>query len=134
MIPTKEIVESADKILKVDRLGRVRRTRQEREAILEEFDRSGMSGQGFADHYGINYTTFASWRQARGRERREDGARKGADKAGMSLALTEVSVDRRSPGGGALCVDLPGGARLQIKDEGEARLAAELIKGLRDAR
>lgn len=46
-------------ILKVDARGRVQVTAERREALLDEFDRSGMSGAGFAKHYGIKYTPFA---------------------------------------------------------------------------
>jgi hypothetical protein len=118
--------DGEDGMLKVDSLGRVKRTAEQREALLEEFSRSGMSGKAFTHHYGISYTTFASWRQARDRRLRE------TDSRGGTLALTEVSVDRRSSGGEPLCVELPGGARMQIADEAGACLAAELIKGLRD--
>jgi hypothetical protein len=37
--------DTATVILKQDRLGRVRTPREKRERILEEFERSGMSGQ-----------------------------------------------------------------------------------------
>jgi len=48
-------------VLNADLLGRVKIIRDRREAILEEFDRSGMSGTEFARHFGIKYPTFASW-------------------------------------------------------------------------
>jgi hypothetical protein len=51
-------------ILKRDTAGRVRTPRERREALLTEFDRSGMSGQKFAACAGMKYTTFANWQGA----------------------------------------------------------------------
>ncbi|MCH8476168.1 MAG: hypothetical protein LAT55_13180 [Opitutales bacterium] len=59
-------------ILKTDTLGRVRMPRERREAILDEFESSGMSGQAFAKRIGVKYPTFASWRQQR--RRRQSGS------------------------------------------------------------
>jgi hypothetical protein len=39
--------------LKVDSQGRVRTPAGKREAILDEFERSGMSGPAFAEHVGV---------------------------------------------------------------------------------
>ena len=57
-----------DKMLKVGVLGR---SRGDREAILDEFERSGLPGTRFAKRHGINYQTFAGWVQKRKRERGE---------------------------------------------------------------
>ena len=50
-------------LLKQDTVGRIRTPRERREALLAEFDRSGMSGQKFAAWAWIKYTTFANWLQ-----------------------------------------------------------------------
>ncbi len=50
-------------VLKRDSRGRVRTTEEQREAPLGEFERSGLSGPQFARVAGINYQTFATWRQ-----------------------------------------------------------------------
>jgi len=55
-------------ILKRDSAG-VRTSRERRDAILNEFDQSGMSGQKFAKWAGIKYTTFANWLQQRRKQR-----------------------------------------------------------------
>ena len=52
-----------DEVLKTDVLGRVHTPKARREALLEEFERSGVSGQKFAALVGVNYQTFASWVQ-----------------------------------------------------------------------
>ena len=48
-----------DGIIKLDTRGRMRTTRERREALLAEFDRSGMSGQKFSAWAGIKYPTWA---------------------------------------------------------------------------
>ncbi len=52
-------------VLKRDALGRVQSTPAQRALLLEAFERSGLSGQAFASVAGINYQTFATWRQMR---------------------------------------------------------------------
>ena len=58
-----------DEILKTDAMGRVRTPKARREALLGEFERSGVSGQKFAALVGVNYQTFASWVQQWRRQR-----------------------------------------------------------------
>lgn len=50
-------------ILKRDVLGRVTRRRAQSEALLDEFERSGMKGRPFARLLGLNYPSFATWIQ-----------------------------------------------------------------------
>ena len=57
-------------LLKQDVLVRVTLTRDKREALLDEFERSGMKGRPFARMAGVNYQTFASWIQKRPRRGR----------------------------------------------------------------
>ena len=62
------VMESGSEILKVDEAGRVRTPPEKREAVLAEFDRSGMTGASkrYADRllpYGVTLTA-----QARGTE------------------------------------------------------------------
>ena len=49
---------------------RVLVSRERRELLLEEYDRSGMSAVKFAEYIGIKYSTLAYWLQSR-RERRQ---------------------------------------------------------------
>ena len=53
-----------DEVLKRDALGRVGTPRVRREALVEEFEKSGVSAKKFAALFGVNYQTFASWVQA----------------------------------------------------------------------
>ena len=57
------------RILNVDSRGRVRVPPEKQERILDEFERSGMSGIAFAGLIGVKYPTFASWRRRRDRSR-----------------------------------------------------------------
>jgi hypothetical protein len=90
-------------ILKQDALGRVNHTAEQREALLDEFERSGLKGLPFARMAGINYQTFASWIQKRRRARGDYAklARKPAPKSApkparvprkAALQLVEVAL------------------------------------------
>ena len=46
-------------LLKQDVRGRVRTPRKRREALLDEFERSGLSGPKFAALVGVKYQTLA---------------------------------------------------------------------------
>ena len=54
-------------ILKMDVLGRMKTPAARREQLLDEFERSGMSGVAFAEFIGVKYQTFATWAQLRRR-------------------------------------------------------------------
>src|SRR5580698_7295143 len=56
-------------ILKTAVLGRVKTPKERREALLDEFERSGLPGLKFAELAGIKYQTFATWIQKRRRKR-----------------------------------------------------------------
>lgn len=56
---------AATKILKRDALGRVTLTGEQREHLLDEFERSGLKGAQFALAAGVKYQTFAHWVQKR---------------------------------------------------------------------
>ena len=113
-----------EQILKTDSLGRVRTSPERREAILDDFEQSGMSGVAYARRHGINYQTFATWIQKRKRARggsykgRSKGKRPATKKpAKMELTLAEVSVAR--PDEKTACglrVELPGGAAVVIEE------------------
>ena len=47
-------------ILKTDKRGHVRMTPERREALLAEFDRSGLGLTRFAELAGVRYSTFAT--------------------------------------------------------------------------
>ena len=117
--------EGTGEILKTDKLGRVQVPAARREAILDEFERSGMTGAAFAERYGINYQTFASWRQKRKK------ARVAASEEPARFLLVETTEGDPSPSSEALEVELSDGTRLHIRTCEEAALAAELLRALR---
>jgi hypothetical protein len=58
-------MEPGSEIWKVDEAGRVRTPPEKREALLAEFDRSGMKGAQFARFSGVRYPTLMNWLQKR---------------------------------------------------------------------
>lgn len=142
--------------LKVDSQGRVRTPAVKREAILEEFERSGMSGPAFAAHVGVKYQTFATWVQKRKRKRSQDGQAQGdaADAGGAAapsperpkpkprpkpLALLEAVIEPQGPGheqpepgatASGIEIETACGHKLRVSCRKDIALAVELIQAL----
>ena len=124
--------EEAGQILSQDAQGRVLVGRERRDALLEEYDRSGMSGVRFAKYVGIKYTTLAYWLKRRRRlgEREKLKAVAGKEPGRSNGAWIEAVVENASGPrvpAGALRIYFAGGAYCQISSAGEAALAAELL-------
>ena len=122
-------MEQAERVLKRDGAGRVWTPREQREAALDEFERSGMPATQFAAQIGVKYPTFAAWAQKRRQQRCGGEAAVSAEPA----ALRWVEATMESPEGVArrgLVVHLPGGASLEVLDAGQAELAAHLLRAL----
>ena len=125
-------------LLKTDVLGRVRMLPEKREAILDEFEGSGMSGQAFAGHIGVNYQTFATWvqkrRKARGQYPRKKGRVKTASPPtrGLSeLALVEAVIESPPQGGsGAVEIESGGGFKVRLSRGEDVELAVQVIRAL----
>ena len=134
------------RVLKTDLLGRVKTSAAQREAMVDEFERSGLCGTKFAAVAGVNYQTFASWVQNR---RRATGAYsdiknkpvakktvRGGVPALPELGWVEAVMDNAVvpvTKNAVLRLELPGGASVQIADEAQAALAAALLKRLQPA-
>jgi len=114
----------------------MRTTPERREALLAEFDRSGMSGQKFAAWAGIKYSTWANWVEQR---RKKQGAcapketkpgGDGANHVRWLEAVVSASTEKASakPKTGALIVHGPGGVRLELSDETQVVWAARLLR------
>jgi hypothetical protein len=121
MTPT---INSAGAVIRSDRRGRVLVSPERREALLDEFERSGLSGMAFCRMHSLTYPTFASWVQKR-RHRPDPGL----------PAFAEVIVERRdgtprTPAGPALRVSLPGGATIEVTGREQLPLAVELLRAL----
>src|SRR5260221_13491192 len=76
--------EEPGQIMSQDAQGRVLVSRERRELLLEEDDRSGMGGGKFAQYVGIKYSTLAYLRQSRRRHREREKSliKTGADTEG----------------------------------------------------
>jgi len=136
-----QLIEGQE-ILKTDTRGRVRTPVKRREALLDEFDRSGVSAKKFALLVGIKHQTFAAWvtqrRKLRGKVCGQRAPVQPPASSAPKLQWVEAVVekDTGSPGerGEALSVYLPGEARLEIGNERQAVLAAEILRALAGSR
>lgn len=120
---------NATEILKTDGRGRVRIPRERQEALLDEFERSGLSGAKFAGFCGVKYPSFAGW-VLRRKKQRTAGAATGGNSG--AVQWLEAVVGGSTPGG-ALTLHLPGGARMEITHRTQLPLAAELLRMLTTA-
>jgi transposase-like protein len=128
---------SVNEVLKQDSRGRVRVPKERREALLAEFERSGLSGAAFARMAGINYQTFANWRHQRREAIKETGEMapgasvvERTEGAGQPVRLFEAFVEhgrRPSALDAGLAIELAAGARLVVETPAQLRLAAELL-------
>ncbi|WP_309401042.1 IS66 family insertion sequence element accessory protein TnpA [Cerasicoccus maritimus] len=136
-----DTIDKEAELLKVDVLGRVTMPPEKREVILDEFERSGMSGQAFAEHIGVNYQTFATWVQKRRRERGEYpalkkvGCKVKAKKGKRSSSVSLVEAVLESPVSGhagvGLELEAPGGIKLRVSRREDIALAVELLRALK---
>ena len=125
-------------VLKSDSRNRVRTPRERREALLDEFERSAMSGAQFAELTGIKYQTFANWVQKRRRQRRQrvveevppvcenNGGVRWVEAVPGRQTAASASVAAK----GHLRVQLPGGASLELSHRSQLMMAAELLRTL----
>src|SRR5476651_341938 len=122
-----------DQIVKVDRIGRIKTPRERREALLAEFDRSGMSGQQFAKWAGIKYGTFITWVQKR---RRKGAPGQAEDKLvahgtksevrWVEAVLEKATAKKSDANATVMIVQGPGGVRLELSEERHVLWAAKL--------
>jgi hypothetical protein len=93
-----------------------------------------LSGQKFAELIGVKYQTFATWAQKRRRQRGTYKALKAPARAVDQVQWLEAVVEQAQGGSGtkplAVIVQLPGGARLEIREAGQVPLVAALVRAL----
>ena len=126
-----DMINGAGAILKTDEAGRVRTPAVRRESLLDEFERSGLSGTKFATLAGIKYQTLAAW--VRKRRGQRDVSPTATVKAAASARWLEAVVEQAQNSSGhtaVMVLQLPGGVRVEVADEKQAVLAAALIKAL----
>jgi hypothetical protein len=128
----------ADQIVKMDRMGRVKTPRERREALLAEFDRSGMSGQQFAKWAGIKYGTFITWVQKRRKASvppTDDKPASGESKSEVRwveavMENTAAQPPTTKAPSGVMIVQGSGGVRLELSEERHVLWAAKLLRHL----
>lgn len=129
--------DTGNTILKRGAMGRIGYPPERREALLNEFERSGLKGAAFARAVGISYPTFANWIQKRRHARgdyRALATRGGASaelgprwlEAVLPLVASAPSVPVEPSA--ALVVVLRCGTRLLVEDARQATLAAQLLQ------
>lgn len=120
--------------MKTDSLARVRTPPERKRELLDEFERSGLSGWKFASLVGIKYQTFAAWVAKRKREGREDAPAKTEAASVAKVRWLEAVIDQaQEPNGKSsvgLTVHFAGGARAEIGNSQQAELAAALLRAL----
>ena len=130
-----DTTEPGEAILKTDVLGRVKTPASRREQLLDEFERSGLSGAKYAELVGVNYQTFANWAQKRRRARGsyQKLPVKPQQKAQTARWLEAVVQEAQQSDAGikeCLVLQLRGGGRVEICNEKQAALAAALLREL----
>jgi transposase len=117
-----------NEVLKADHRGRLRVSRQRRDSLLAEFERSGLSAVRFTETYGINYQTFMGWRKRRKKESPSQPS--GNTSLAKTFGLQEVLIGEEPAVAATLEVFLPGGISVRIGNRDQAMLAAVLIGSL----
>lgn len=136
MTTTKDTTKAdAVVVFKQDGLGRVRMPAARREQLLDEFERSGLSGKKFTALAGIKYQTFATWVQKRRRQREAEEVVKvppsATEKVNWLEAVMEQSRDTVVKAGeSVLVLKLPGNACVEISDIKQVALAVALVRAL----
>ena len=106
----------------LDSKGRLRVSREQRRAILEKFEQSGVSAAQFAKLTGLKYSTLAGWRQRHRRRQRQGPTRR--------VQLLEAVVTSAEGASASLVLRLAGGAQMELSDSKQIPLAAALVRAL----
>ena len=109
---------------------------ERREALLAEFDRSGLTLTRFAELAGVRYSTFATWLQQRRNKRAASQEKEKVTPKPVQFAeaLVDGTLQPAPSVGCALKVALPGGAHLVLTDAVQITLAVQLLNALQKSR
>ena len=114
----------ASTIIRTGSDGRLRYSREQRQDLLEAFDRSGLSAMSFSRQHGVSYQTFIAWL----RKRRECGGSHQPDAPAFAEVMLQEPSHDPSVG---LRIVLPCGTVIELPCRSALPLAAELITSLR---
>ena len=122
------VMEPGSEILKVDEVGRIQTPPEKREALLAEYDRSGMTGAQFARFSGVRYATLMYWLQ---RRRKEAGrGQQVITPRPDQPRWLEARVEGEVPKSENLVVEMGGGIRMLVGNRTQAALAGELLRAM----
>ena len=122
------VMEPGSEILKVDEVGRIQTPPEKREALLAEYDRSGMTGAQFARFSGVRYATLMYWLQ---RRRQEAGRGQQVITPGPDQPRwLEARVEGEVPKSENLVLEMGGGIRMLVGNRTQAVLAGELLRAM----
>ena len=122
---------TSEGILKTDTRGRVQTPRKRREQLLDEFERSGLSGAKFAQVVGIKYQTFAAWATRRRKERANVSLpAKALEPVRWLEAVVSEAKAPVSESTAALKVRLSAGVWIEVSQLNQVSLAAALVQAL----
>jgi transposase-like protein len=129
-----EATAVTDGLIKQDKQGRMRVTRERRQMLVAEFEGSAMTGRQFATLAGIKPTTFGNWvRKCRKPRVARLPAPLAANAPGVRWleAVVEKPEPKRSRKIAApLIVHGPHGVRLELGEEGQVKLAVQFLRRL----
>ena len=123
------VMEPGSEILKVDEVGRVRTPPEKREAMLAEYDRSGMTGAQFARFVGVRYSTLMYWLQKR-RKGAGPGRANGSSEARIIRRWLEARVEGEVAKSENIVVEMGGGVRMLVGNRTQAALAGEVLRAM----
>lgn len=115
-------------ILKADRRGRLRYTAEQKQALVEAYEASGLSCPRFAALHGVNYQTLVSWLKKR---------RQGDSDHPVLRSLVPAELDGPAPRHSAATpmeILLPCGVRLAVHTGSQMDMAVALIRELQKPR
>jgi transposase-like protein len=122
---------SSDSLVKADRRGRLRYSPEQRSALVDAYQSSGLSGPRFAAIHGVAYQTLAGWLLKRKKSAR---LARPASQQSAFLSLVAAELEAPPPSGAPMEIILPGGAKLAITAPGHIPLAAALVRELANSR
>jgi hypothetical protein len=124
-------------LIRSDSKGGVLVPAEQREALLDAYERSGQSGVAFCQQHGLKYPTFATWVQKR---RRLSPPEEASSEPIRVPGFAEVMLEAPAPGppfapaSGNLAITLPDGTRIDIACRSQLSWAAELLRHLSSSR
>jgi hypothetical protein len=119
------------RIVKADALGRLKTPPEQRDKILDEFERSGLSGVKFAALVGVKYQTLASWALRRRRSRIiSKSPSKPIDQVRWLEAVVTEAQQGTPAASSSIKLHLPGGVWLELSEANQVELAVRVVRAL----